>query len=106
MSKIARSPFFRLPTAVVCLLIDHIIFLADFMIVAIGLVGSATIVFLIIGRYIYTRKQFLSWDVRDDETSIESDGQDVTTTTALPRHACIYDRWLLVRFTIGLLALG
>lgn len=74
---------------------------------AIGLVGSAVILFVILGRYVYTRQQFLSWDIQYGETSIESDSPaDGAIAHSVQPGQSIYDRWLLIRFTVGFFALG
>lgn len=63
---------------------------------------------VILGRYIYTRRLFVAWGVQYDETALEfntSPAEGPPVILLQPQRS-IYDRWFLVRFTVGFIALG
>jgi hypothetical protein len=62
---------------------------------------------MILWKYVESRRQFQHWSVgygRDTDSS-----NSITTSSVVPKKQQtlgIYDRWLVIRFTIAFLALG
>ncbi|KAI1345241.1 hypothetical protein F5Y15DRAFT_365339 [Xylariaceae sp. FL0016] len=74
--------------------------LADFCLLA-SLVLGGILLLAVLGKYIYTKRKLLSWNVKYGRSS-KTRGRNEA-----PRdHASIYDRWLMVRFTITFIFLS
>lgn len=80
--------------------------LADIVMVLCFAAGSL-IMFCILARYIHTRITLASWNVAYGRNSGGTAGTGYSNTPRplLPRKETIYDRWLVLRFTIAFVAL-
>jgi len=70
--------------------------------------GSGSLLLLaILCRYIHTRRQIATWNVRYGEHSSAGTNTAATSSSGptLPRQG-IHDRWLVIRFSIAFVALG
>ncbi|KAH8677573.1 hypothetical protein BX600DRAFT_131645 [Xylariales sp. PMI_506] len=73
---------------------------------------GAVLMLTILGKYIHTRRAFLSWNVQYGKSSNtkQQSQQAGNHYTSAPRStkksSSIYDRWLMVRFTIAFVMLG
>ncbi|KAH6895285.1 hypothetical protein B0T10DRAFT_455549 [Thelonectria olida] len=75
----------------------------------VGLVGGATMLLSILGRYIYTRHALLSFKFRYGKSSGKDGARShsrVSATVGSQRRQRIYDRWLILRLGVGFVALG
>ncbi|KAI1639134.1 hypothetical protein F4809DRAFT_648771 [Biscogniauxia mediterranea] len=81
--------------------------LANVIVVASLTLGSMFLAVILV-KYIYTRRRFLPWNVRCP-CSRGSEGLGHSTICSISQsHHCsnIYDRWLIIRFTIAFVLLG
>lgn len=81
------------------------------MSVSVGIVGGGSLLLAILYKYIMARRAFEMWNVRYGKGGGVSKS-DTTSgvgsqppTGAQPRSRSIYDRWLVVRFSIAFSAL-
>ncbi|KAK0665703.1 hypothetical protein QBC41DRAFT_339660 [Cercophora samala] len=90
--------------------------LSSGIMIACFLVGSL-ILLSILGKYVHSRVMVLSWDVRygrstnsGEGTNGTNDGTNQYTGSCpkppLPKRKNIYDRWLVLRFTVAFVALS
>ncbi|KAK4172978.1 hypothetical protein QBC36DRAFT_381363 [Triangularia setosa] len=87
--------------------------LSSGIMIACFLAGSL-ILLSILGKYVHSRIMVLSWDVRygrstnTGEGTTDGTGQYASTTpkAPLPKRKNIYDRWLVLRFTVAFVALS
>ncbi|KAK4647238.1 uncharacterized protein QC761_123630 [Podospora bellae-mahoneyi] len=87
--------------------------LSSGIMIACFLAGSL-ILLSILGKYIHSRVMVLSWDVRYGRSTNTgggtSDGTNPTSSSQpkppLPKRKNIYDRWLVLRFTVAFIALS
>ena len=71
--------------------------------VGIGMAGAMTLLAAIMGKYIHAKVNITSWHVQyGSGTAMRLTGSDASMPVKRPG---IYDRWLLVRFTIGFFAI-
>ncbi|KAK2028101.1 hypothetical protein LX32DRAFT_591442 [Colletotrichum zoysiae] len=70
--------------------------------------GSGVLLIIILIKYIYTRRNLLSWSVQygQQSNSSESSNTFVSDSSDWKRRRSIYDNWLVVRFTIGFVAIA
>ncbi|KAK2053212.1 hypothetical protein LY76DRAFT_525092 [Colletotrichum caudatum] len=70
--------------------------------------GSGVLLIIILIKYIYTRRNLLSWSVQYGQqlNSSESSNTLVSDGGDWKRRRSIYDNWLVVRFTIGFVAIA
>nr|XP_036588323.1 glycoside hydrolase [Colletotrichum truncatum]KAF6799696.1 glycoside hydrolase [Colletotrichum truncatum] len=70
--------------------------------------GSGVLLIVILVKYIHTRRNLLSWNVGygQHSNSTKSSGTLVIDTSTGKRRQSIYDRWLVVRFSIAFVALA
>ncbi|KAI0484655.1 hypothetical protein GGR56DRAFT_35051 [Xylariaceae sp. FL0804] len=77
---------------------------ADILLI-ISLAGGCCFVLAILGKYVQSRRQFKSWSVDYGKRGGLESGQN-SNGPPQPKSQGIYDRWLLVRFTLGFILLG
>ncbi|KAB5577840.1 hypothetical protein GE09DRAFT_1051990 [Coniochaeta sp. 2T2.1] len=87
------------------------LFLTNF-IIAISVSGGCILLFSILWKYIQTRRAFMSWNVQYAEKSgSNKGGANPRSHTSSghgahpPQQRSIYDRWLVIRFSIAFFAL-
>ncbi|KAF6814149.1 glycoside hydrolase [Colletotrichum sojae] len=70
--------------------------------------GSGVLLIVILSKYVHTRRNLLSWNVRYGQRSNSTKSSDtlVIDTGTGNRRQSIYDRWLVVRFSIAFVALA
>ncbi|WQF80216.1 hypothetical protein CDEST_05230 [Colletotrichum destructivum] len=70
--------------------------------------GSGVLLIVILIKYVYTRRNLLSWNVRYGQRSNSTKSSDtlVFDSNNGRRRGSIYDRWLVVRFSIAFVALA
>ncbi|KAF6842057.1 glycoside hydrolase [Colletotrichum plurivorum] len=70
--------------------------------------GSGVLLIVILAKYVHTRRNLLSWNVRYGQRSDSTKSSDtlVIDTSTGNRRQSIYDRWLVVRFSIAFVALA
>ena len=75
-------------------------------------VGSATVIATLV-RYILTRKKLSNWPGEGSSataatqgTGMQSTATQSSTGKALVKKEGLYDRWLMIRFTIAFVILG
>lgn len=70
--------------------------------------GSGVLLIVILVKYIHTRRNLLSWNVRYGQRSNSTKSSDtlVFDSGSETRRRSIYDRWLVVRFSIAFVALA
>ncbi|KAF9881883.1 glycoside hydrolase [Colletotrichum karsti] len=70
--------------------------------------GTGALLIVILVKYIHTRRNLLSWNVRYGQRSNSTKSSDtlVIDSSAENRRQSIYDRWLVVRFSIAFVALA
>lgn len=70
--------------------------------------GSGVLLVVILIKYVYTRRNLLSWNVRYGQRSNSTKSSDtlVFDSSNGRRRGSIYDRWLVVRFSIAFVALA
>ncbi|ROV92884.1 hypothetical protein VSDG_06356 [Cytospora chrysosperma] len=69
-------------------------------------VGSALMI-AVLGRYIYTRQKFTQWNPPKYNSTTTSEAGTTTTGTQTNKgRRGLYDRWLMVRFTIAFVLLA
>ncbi|OLN87884.1 hypothetical protein CCHL11_00490 [Colletotrichum chlorophyti] len=70
--------------------------------------GSGVLLIVILVKYIYTRRNLLSWNVRYGQRSNSTKSSDtlVFDSSGVARTQSIYDRWLVVRFSVAFVALA
>jgi hypothetical protein len=87
--------------------------LADWISVMISLaIGSITMVAILL-RYVKSRKQFSNWTppgasgaTNDSGDTMQSSQTGGTRKHKLPKRQGLYDRWLMVRFTLAFVVLA
>ncbi|KAI1501822.1 hypothetical protein F5X99DRAFT_418251 [Biscogniauxia marginata] len=74
----------------------------------ISLTLGSTLLVVILAKYIYTRRRFLSWNVWCPCSRNSQGAEQWTVCSMNQSDQCgnIYDRWLVVRFTIAFVLLG
>lgn len=70
----------------------------------ISLTLGSILLLVTLGKYIHTRRQFLSWNVQYGNSTNSSGFQG--SNPSIGRRNTIYDQWLMVRFTIAFIVLG
>ncbi|WYZ45328.1 hypothetical protein EsH8_VIII_000644 [Colletotrichum jinshuiense] len=72
------------------------------------LTGSGVLLIVILFKYVHTRRNLLSWNVQYGQQSNSTKSSDtlVFDSSAGTRRKSIYDRWLVVRFSIAFVALA
>jgi hypothetical protein len=79
-------------------------------IVLISLTLGSILLLVTLGKYIHTRRQFLSWNVQygnsTNTTGSRGQGSNSGIGSVVGRRHSIYDNWLMVRFTIAFIVLG
>lgn len=75
-------------------------------------IGSMTMVAILL-RYVKSRKQFSHWTppgnsgaTNDSGGTTQSSQTGGTRKSKMPKRQGLYDRWLMVRFTIAFVMLG
>lgn len=68
-----------------------------------SMAGGGLFMLAILWRYIQSRRRLDSWHVRYGQ---ETNSTANSTKPQQPKQQGIYDRWLLIRFTIGFVFLG
>ncbi|KAK1999337.1 hypothetical protein LX36DRAFT_484576 [Colletotrichum falcatum] len=70
--------------------------------------GCGVLLFIILIKYIYTRRNLLSWNVQYGQLSNSSKSRNTLSLNSSDwkRRRSIYDNWLVVRFSIGFVALA
>ncbi|KAK3390309.1 hypothetical protein B0H63DRAFT_110867 [Podospora didyma] len=86
-----------------------LIILADFIMIASFAVGGVLLLG-ILGKYVHARVALQSWNVQYGQASIGTSSNGLSGTgngnAAPPRRKTIYDKWLIIRFTIAFVALS
>ncbi|KAI0136954.1 hypothetical protein BJ170DRAFT_677815 [Xylariales sp. AK1849] len=74
----------------------------------VGLTVGIVLLLAILGKYVHTRRLLLSWNVQyGGSTGSQSQPSSRVSLGGATRHTrSIYDRWLMVRFTITFMMLG
>ncbi|KAI5925900.1 hypothetical protein F4810DRAFT_699812 [Camillea tinctor] len=74
----------------------------------VSLTLGSTLLVVILVKYIYTRRRFLSWNICCPCSRNSQRGGHTTICSISQSNRCcnIYDRWLVVRFTIAFILLG
>ncbi|KAI1340038.1 hypothetical protein F5Y15DRAFT_381222 [Xylariaceae sp. FL0016] len=118
---ITKALAILLPLLFICLLqlnsVQHsfitFLFLAN-VILVVSLSLGILLLLAILSRYIYTRRRLLVWDVQypcerslnSQEAEEEADRETIRTLERNEIRKTIYDRWLIIRFTIAFVLLG
>ncbi|KAI1877073.1 uncharacterized protein JN550_001145 [Neoarthrinium moseri] len=81
--------------------------IADFQFI-ISCGGGAIFLLMILAKYVHSRRQFNTWTAAYGISSLttETDTKRSSFSPILPRPKGIYDKWLVIRFTIAFVALG
>ncbi|KAK8033324.1 hypothetical protein PG991_002722, partial [Apiospora marii] len=77
---------------------------------ALSCAGGCVLLIMILVRYVHTRRMLLSWShgygKKSSSTGTTSNGHQPSSGGARPPLQSIYDRWLLIRFTIAFVFLA
>ncbi|KAH8900054.1 hypothetical protein GQ53DRAFT_207634 [Thozetella sp. PMI_491] len=79
------------------------------MIMIFSLASGSLLLLVILVKYIYSRRALISWNVRYGRESRRTGASQLRSqdsSLAQVPHRSIYDRWLVVRFTIAFASLG
>ncbi|KAI1403445.1 hypothetical protein F4819DRAFT_216448 [Hypoxylon fuscum] len=114
-NQLAKVVAVVLPIILMCLLrldivqSSHIAFLtlANFNIMISVTIGSLLLMAILV-KYIYTRHRLVSWNARYlfSRRSQEEGGEIINVLDQGDGRRSIYDRWLVLRFSIGFVVLG
>ncbi|KAI2632715.1 hypothetical protein GGS26DRAFT_89713 [Hypomontagnella submonticulosa] len=114
-TQLAKAVAVLLPAVLMCLLrlgavqSSHVLFLvlANFNIMISLTVGSILLIAILI-KYIYTRHRLVSWNTRYlfSRSSRGAGGEIINVLDRGDGRQSIYDRWLVLRFSIAFVVLG